>query len=213
MRSWKTTFSAKHLPVIGMSSWLLVKRLTSMSWTAHILFQVFFSGYVWRKGAGNGVFCCRSWVFLCVSVLQTATDSSSNSSQKKEHATQLVATSTFYEPHPHRCILQYRPPERYSLDQVREWYNPLHLYLRCLAECILDQGCQIQFSLRPWFVLAGWFLGGDLGVLMRSTCTTHALLELMKSRINFMLLLQLDTTKGSIKDYNWLQKSLSVVIG
>ncbi|XDV50836.1 hypothetical protein PO909_019842 [Leuciscus waleckii] len=50
-------------------------------------------------------------------LLQTATDSSSNSSQKKEHATQLVATSTFYEPHPHRCILQYRPPERYSLDQ------------------------------------------------------------------------------------------------
>lgn len=51
---------------------------------------------------------------------QTATDSSSNSSQKKELATQLVATSTFYEPDPHRCILQYRPPERYSLDQVRQ---------------------------------------------------------------------------------------------
>lgn len=50
-------------------------------------------------------------------VFTTATDSSSNSSQKKELATQLVATSTFYEPHPHRCILQYRPPERYSLDQ------------------------------------------------------------------------------------------------
>ncbi len=53
-------------------------------------------------------------------LVQTATDSSSNSSQKKELATQLVATSTFYEPDPHRCILQYRPPERYSLDQVRQ---------------------------------------------------------------------------------------------
>uniref|UniRef100_A0A8C1LL67 Sprouty-related, EVH1 domain-containing protein 2 n=3 Tax=Cyprinus carpio TaxID=7962 RepID=A0A8C1LL67_CYPCA len=50
-------------------------------------------------------------------VFTTATDSSSNSSQKKEISTQLVATSTFYEPHLHRCILQYRPPERYSLDQ------------------------------------------------------------------------------------------------
>uniref|UniRef100_A0A9J8B4X8 Sprouty-related, EVH1 domain-containing protein 2 n=1 Tax=Cyprinus carpio carpio TaxID=630221 RepID=A0A9J8B4X8_CYPCA len=56
-------------------------------------------------------------------VFTTATDSSSNSSQKKELATQLVATSTFYEPHPHRCILQYRPAERYSLDQVRQKFS------------------------------------------------------------------------------------------
>lgn len=61
-----------------------------------------------------------------VFVLQTATDSSSNSSQKKEQTTQLVATSTFYEPHPHRCILQYRPPERYSLDQVNKYQNRVH---------------------------------------------------------------------------------------
>lgn len=101
-------YSAKHLSVIG---------------------TVFFF-----KFPGQYMYCFQLLFYSCIMseghlrlslsflsfLLQTATDSSSNSSQKKELATQLVATSTFYEPHPHRCILQYRPPERYSLDQVRQ---------------------------------------------------------------------------------------------
>ncbi|XP_036429636.1 sprouty-related, EVH1 domain-containing protein 2 [Colossoma macropomum] len=56
-------------------------------------------------------------------VFTTATDSSSNSSQKKEQAIQPLATTTFYEPHRHHCILghfheQYRTSDRYFLDQA-----------------------------------------------------------------------------------------------
>ncbi|KAG9275077.1 sprouty-related, EVH1 domain-containing protein 2-like isoform X1 [Astyanax mexicanus] len=56
-------------------------------------------------------------------VFTTATDSSSNSSQKKEQAMQPLATSTFYEPHRHHCLLghfhePYRTSERYFLDQA-----------------------------------------------------------------------------------------------
>ncbi|XP_035387785.1 sprouty-related, EVH1 domain-containing protein 2 isoform X2 [Electrophorus electricus] len=63
-------------------------------------------------------------------VFTTATDSSSNSSQKKELAMQTLATSTLYEPHRHHCILehlheQYRTSERYFLDQVPKF--PRHV--------------------------------------------------------------------------------------
>ncbi|XP_048125787.1 sprouty-related, EVH1 domain-containing protein 2 isoform X2 [Alosa alosa] len=55
-------------------------------------------------------------------VFTNNTDSSSNSSQRKEPPMQPLATSTFYEPHRHHCILghihePYRSSDHYFLDQ------------------------------------------------------------------------------------------------
>ncbi|XP_031434598.1 sprouty-related, EVH1 domain-containing protein 2 [Clupea harengus] len=55
-------------------------------------------------------------------VFTNNTDSSSNSSQRKEHSMQPLATSTCYEPHRHHCILghlhdPYRSSDHYFLDQ------------------------------------------------------------------------------------------------
>lgn len=59
---------------------------------------------------------------LC-SVLQTATDSSSNSSQKREPAMRTLAPPNFCEARRHHCILghlykQQRPSDNCFLDQV-----------------------------------------------------------------------------------------------
>ncbi|XP_062375552.1 sprouty-related, EVH1 domain-containing protein 2 [Sardina pilchardus] len=55
-------------------------------------------------------------------VFTNNTDSSSNSSQRKEPPMQPLATSTFYEPHRHHCMLghihePYRSSDHYFLDQ------------------------------------------------------------------------------------------------
>lgn len=60
---------------------------------------------------------------LSVLCLQTATDSSSNSSQKREPAMHTLAPPNFCETRRHHCILghfyeQHRPSDHYFLDQV-----------------------------------------------------------------------------------------------
>uniref|UniRef100_A0AAY4DKK3 Sprouty-related, EVH1 domain-containing protein 2 n=2 Tax=Denticeps clupeoides TaxID=299321 RepID=A0AAY4DKK3_9TELE len=67
-------------------------------------------------------------------VFTNATDSSSNSSQKKEHTMQPLATSTFYEPHRHQCILghlhdPYRHSDHYFLEQPVPTF-PRHVTFR-----------------------------------------------------------------------------------
>lgn len=57
------------------------------------------------------------------SSFQTATDSSSNSSQKREPAMHTLAPPNFCEARRHHCILghfyeQHRPSDHYFLDQV-----------------------------------------------------------------------------------------------
>ncbi|XP_013120372.1 sprouty-related, EVH1 domain-containing protein 2 isoform X4 [Oreochromis niloticus] len=63
--------------------------------------------------------------------MQTATDSSSNSSQKREPAMHALTPPTFCEPRRHHCILghlyeQHRPTERYFLDQAVHMF-PRHV--------------------------------------------------------------------------------------
>ena len=58
-----------------------------------------------------------------LSFLQTATDSSSNSSQKREPAMHTLAPHNFCEARRHHCILghfyeHHRPTDHYFLDQV-----------------------------------------------------------------------------------------------
>uniref|UniRef100_A0A668RRT1 Sprouty-related, EVH1 domain-containing protein 2 n=1 Tax=Oreochromis aureus TaxID=47969 RepID=A0A668RRT1_OREAU len=64
-------------------------------------------------------------------VFTTATDSSSNSSQKREPAMHALTPPTFCEPRRHHCILghlyeQHRPTERYFLDQAVHMF-PRHV--------------------------------------------------------------------------------------
>ncbi|MGH0143017.1 UNVERIFIED_CONTAM: hypothetical protein FKN15_024566 [Acipenser sinensis] len=62
-------------------------------------------------------------------VPKTATDSSSNSSQKKELSMQTLASPTFCEPRRHRCIL----------GHLHDHYSPHDHYLLDLISCLLGQ--------------------------------------------------------------------------
>ncbi|KAM9313811.1 sprouty-related, EVH1 domain-containing protein 2 [Pholidichthys leucotaenia] len=64
-------------------------------------------------------------------VFTTATDSSSNSSQKREPTMHVLAPTTFCEPQRHHCILghlyeQQRPSDQYFMDQVVHMF-PRHV--------------------------------------------------------------------------------------
>lgn len=87
---------------------------------------------------------------MSFSSVQTATDSSSNSSQKREPV-HMLAPANFCEARRHHCILghlyeHHRPPEHYFLDQVSG---------RCIYMLTLrsqkQSECEDQDSLKQFF--------------------------------------------------------------
>ncbi|TMS23475.1 Sprouty-related, EVH1 domain-containing protein 2 [Larimichthys crocea] len=84
-------------------------------------------------------------------VFTTATDSSSNSSQKREPAMHTLAPPNFCEPRRHHCILghfyeQHRPSEHYFLDQAVHMF-PRHPSFQVEEEEIV----RINPRERTWF--------------------------------------------------------------
>ncbi|XP_029920260.1 sprouty-related, EVH1 domain-containing protein 2 [Myripristis murdjan] len=88
-------------------------------------------------------------------VFTNATDSSSNSSQKKEPSMQMLAPPNFCEPRRHHCILghlydQHRPSDHYFLDQAVPMF-PRHVSFQVEEEEIV----RINPRERTWLTAYG----------------------------------------------------------
>ncbi|XP_026215147.1 sprouty-related, EVH1 domain-containing protein 2 [Anabas testudineus] len=82
-------------------------------------------------------------------VFTTATDSSSNSSQKREPAMQTLAAPGFCDPRRHHCILghfyeQHRPSDNYFLDQA------VHMFPRHVSFQVEEEVVRINPRERTW---------------------------------------------------------------